>query len=386
MKSIKEMLLETLKNGPEVLTDITACRRNGKDIITEIGRVDKKIAEYHPKMLNLEVSEITPNGNEAKTFRLTSENGYLPPFLAGQFINLFVETDGVRTSRPYSLSSSPLQRGYYEITVARTADGFVSAYLLDKVKPGDRFEANGPAGHFYINPVFHKKKSVFIAGGSGITPFVSMIRDILESGKNRDIILLYGCRKENAALFYEELKEKALAHPNFRFELIVSEDESFKGRKGLIDAEIIRETVQTTDAADFYICGPQVMYDFCEKELAALNTDKKRIHREVFGASKSIQTEPGWPSDLTGNEVFKIKTDGKIIPAKSGESVLAALERAGIKAPVCCRSGGCGICRVRLVSGKVFTARGVLKRYADEMFGYIHSCKCFPISDLEILL
>ena len=357
MKSIKEMLLETLKNGPEVLTDITACRRNGKDIITEIGRVDKKIAEYHPKMLNLEVSEIIPNGNEAKTFRLTSENGYLPPFLAGQFINLFVETDGVRTSRPYSLSSSPLQRGYYEITVARTADGFVSAYLLDKVKPGDRFEANGPAGHFYINPVFHKKKSVFIAGGSGITPFVSMIRDILESGKNRDIILLYGCRKENAALFYEELKEKALAHPNFRFELIVSEDESFKGRKGLIDAEIIRETVQTTD-----------------------------VHREVFGASKSIQTEPGWPSDLTGNEVFKIKTDGKIIPAKSGESVLAALERAGIKAPVCCRSGGCGICRVRLVSGKVFTARGVLKRYADEMFGYIHSCKCFPISDLEILL
>ena len=92
MKSIKEMLLETLKNGPEVLTDITACRRNGKDIITEIGRVDKKIAEYHPKMLNLEVSEIIPNGNEAKTFRLTSENGYLPPFLAGQFINLFVET------------------------------------------------------------------------------------------------------------------------------------------------------------------------------------------------------------------------------------------------------------------------------------------------------
>ena len=132
MKSIKELLLGTLRNGPEVLNDIKVCRRNGKDIVTEIGRVGNKISEYHPKSLKLEVSEIIGATADAKTFRLTSENGWLPPFMAGQFINVFTEIDGVRTSRPYSLSSSPAQRGYYEITVARIPTGFVSDYFLNR--------------------------------------------------------------------------------------------------------------------------------------------------------------------------------------------------------------------------------------------------------------
>lgn len=386
MKSIKEILLGTLQNGPEVLADIVSCRRNGKDIVTEIGRVNSKIAEYHPKMLNLEVAEIINETVDAKTFRLTSENGWLPPFMAGQSINIFVEIDGVRTSRPYSLSSSPAQRGYYEITVARIPTGFVSNYFLDTVKVGDKFEANGPGGHFHFNPIFHKKKSVFLAGGSGITPFVSMSRDILESGKEREIYLLYGVRNEKAAIFYNELKEKAEKYSNFHFELVVSDDDSFKGRKGFINADCIRDVVGKLDDADFYICGPQVMNDFCVEELKKAGVDGKHVHREVFGARQDIENEPGWPSELTGNEVFNLTLDGKTYPAKANESILTSLERAGIKAPVCCRSGGCGMCRVKLVSGRVFTARGVAVRHADEKFSYIHSCKCYPISDIEILL
>ena len=386
MKSIKELLLGTLRNGPEVLNDIKVCRRNGKDIVTEIGRVGNKISEYHPKSLKLEVSEIIDVTADAKTFRLTSENGWLPPFMAGQFINVFTEIDGVRTSRPYSLSSSPAQRGYYEITVARIPTGFVSDYFLNTVKVGDKLEANGPAGHFHFNPVFHRKKSVYLAGGSGITPFVSMTRDVLESGKDREIYLIYGTRTEKAALFYEELKEKAAAYPNFHFELIVSDDPSFNGRKGFIDAACIGEIVGKTDDADFYICGPQVMNDFCVRELEKMGIDRKHVHREVFGARQDIENEPGWPSELTGKEVFTLTVDGKKYPARSNESILTALERAGIKAPVCCRSGGCGMCRVKLLSGRVFTARGVLVRHADEKFGYIHSCKSYPISDVEILL
>ncbi|MEG1305461.1 MAG: 2Fe-2S iron-sulfur cluster binding domain-containing protein, partial [Oscillospiraceae bacterium] len=83
-------------------------------------------------------------------------------------------------------------------------------------------------------------------------------------------------------------------------------------------------------------------------------------------------------------EVFKLTVGDRVIDAKSGESVLTALERAGVRVNVCCRSGECSLCRVRLVSGKVFLSKGIMLRMADEKFGYIHSCKAYPISDIEI--
>ena len=126
------------------------------------------------------------------------------------------------------------------------------------------------------------------------------------------------------------------------------------------------------------------MMEFCQKALGELNIPQKAIRREVFGTRRDVWNEPGWPAELTGEEVFKVKVNDKVIEAKSSESLLTALERSGVRVNVCCRSGECSLCRVQLVSGKVFTAKGALLRYADELFGYIHSCKAYPISDLEI--
>lgn len=106
----------------------------------------------------------------------------------------------------------------------------------------------------------------------------------------------------------------------------------------------------------------------------------------MFGTRQDIQNEPGFPQELSGTEVFKLKVGDKVIDAKCNESILCALERAGVRVNVCCRSGECSLCRVKLVSGKVFMPRGVLLRHADEMFGYIHSCKAYPIGDVEIAL
>lgn len=128
------------------------------------------------------------------------------------------------------------------------------------------------------------------------------------------------------------------------------------------------------------------MNDFCKKELEELGLHEKQIRREMFGTRRDIQNEPGWPENLTGNEVFNVKIGERIIPAKSGESLLTALERSGVRMNVCCRSGECSLCRVKLVNGKVFLSKGVLQRYADEKYGYIHSCKAYPISDLEIII
>ncbi|MDQ9758123.1 hypothetical protein RFZ45_04080, partial [Acinetobacter baumannii] len=77
--------------------------------------------------------------------------------------------------------------------------------LLNELKVGDKLEANGPAGVFRYQPVFHSKNSVFLGGGSGITPFVSMIRTILESGEDRQVTLLYGSRTQELAMYHDEL-------------------------------------------------------------------------------------------------------------------------------------------------------------------------------------
>lgn len=129
-----------------------------------------------------------------------------------------------------------------------------------------------------------------------------------------------------------------------------------------------------------------VMTDFCVEALHSLNVRPRDIRREMFGTRQDIQNEPGFPQELSGTEVFKLKVGDKIIDAKCNESILCALERAGVRVNVCCRSGECSLCRVKLVSGKVFMPRGVLLRHADEMFGYIHSCKAYPIGDVEIAL
>lgn len=387
MANIKETLLSTVRNGKTVLADIASTRRNANDITVEKGRVQATIDQLHPYRLNLVVESITDAAEGAKTIRFASANGYLPPFEAGQYINVFVEIDGVITSRPYSISSSPRQKSYYEITVARIADGFVSDYFLDKVKVGDRFSANGPQGVFHYNPVFHKKKSVFLAGGSGVTPFLSMTREILEAGLDREIVFIYGIRNTSVAIAHEELSSYAEKYDNFRYIPVVSDkDPSWKGKTGFLNKKLISEVVGDVSDCTFYVCGPLVMNEFCLAELEALGVPRKRIRRELFASRKDIWNEPGWPENLKGNEVFNVKIGDKTIPAVSGESLLTSLEKAGVRVNVCCRSGECSLCRVKLVSGKVYTAKGALMRFADEKFGYIHSCKAYPASDLEIIL
>ena len=385
-KNIKETLLSTLVHGEEILENIKVMRNVMPDQI-KTKSVTAASDAIHRPILKLKVNEVIDTNKNAKIIRFVSEDGYLPPFEAGQYINVFTVIDGVRTSRPYSISSSPRQRAYYEITVAKVKEGFVSDYFIYKVKQGDTFEANGPNGVFHYNSVFHGKKSLFLAGGSGITPLLSMTREIIDANLDRDIVMLYGCRNPEVALYHEELSEYAKTHNNFKYYLVISDDiPSWKGEKGFLNQDLIKKLVPDFMERTSYICGPQIMNDFCQTELKEMGVPIKKIRREMFGSRRDIQNEDGWPRELSGNEIFKIKVGDKVIEGKSCESLLTTLERNGIRVNVCCRSGECSLCRVKLVSGNVFLAKGIMRRYADEKFGYIHSCKAYPISDVEIML
>ncbi len=387
MADIKTILLSTMRNGKEVIKENEYAKKLGGDFRVLKGRVKENVEKYHKKSIDVVISEIKDNTTEAKTFRFVSEDGsQLPIFEAGQFINIFVKvSDNVITSRPYSLSSSPTQRGYYEVTIAKAKDGFISNFMLEKAKVGDKFTINGPSGVFTYCPVYQDKHSVFLAGGSGVTPFVSMVKEIIERGQtDRHIDFIFGCRRPEIAISHDELEKIAKQYKNINYHLIVSDDIPTKHKKGFITADLIKEIVKEVEKPTFFICGPPVMSKFVTKELEKLKIKSKNIKKETFGARQDIQNEDGWPKELAGNEIFKIKINGNEIPAKSNETVLQALERAGIHNPVSCRTGVCSMCRVKLVSGEVFVPEGVLTRYADDKYGYIHSCKTYPISNIEI--
>lgn len=388
---MKETIIKSIKGGKEVQEEIKVLRRVGHDYRQERGRTEALINQIHPDALSLKVVEIIEVTKGAKLFRLASTTGYLPPYQSGQYVNLFVEIDGVRTSRPYSISYTPSQRKYYDVIVGRIENGFVSDYFLDEVKVGDIIEGNGPAGQFYYNPVFHGKKQVFLAGGSGITPFIGMMCDVLHEGLDREIHLIYGCRNKESVLFLPQFEDFANRHDNFTLTLVLSETTEDHGeRQGFIDRALIQEVIPDIKEQMFYICGPSAMTDFCLRELKVLSVKEKRIRKEMFGAKKDISQEPGWPTGLSRDKFFEVKVntgkENKRIKAKAGESLLTALERHGLRVNVCCRTGECSFCRIQLVSGKVFAPKGVLTRYADEKYGYIHSCQAYPIEDIEIML
>ncbi len=126
-RNIKETLLSTLVHGEETLNNIATLRKLNRDKLSPIP-TDIASKRIHPNQLELVVNEIIDTKKGAKIIRLVSSNAYLPPFQAGQYINIVFEIDGIRTTRPYSISSSPKQRSYYEITVAEIKNGFVSDF------------------------------------------------------------------------------------------------------------------------------------------------------------------------------------------------------------------------------------------------------------------
>jgi ferredoxin-NADP reductase len=372
----------------EIRREIEVLRRYGFDYSSHKGRVDQVLNLLHPKKIRLQVSEIREETQTAKSFRLVSPNGYLPPFQAGQYINLFVDVGGVRTSRPYSISSPPNQNAYYEIAVRRVEDGFVSSYLLETVKVGDRLESTGPSGNFYYNPIFHGDDLVFLAGGSGITPFMSMIREVTDRGLPRKIHLIYGSRNPDDRIFGEELEERARLHENFKMTSVISEPpEGFEGFTGFITAKLMKNILGSVEGKTFCVCGPEAMYTFCLPELLKLQIPARKIRMEVFGPPKDVTVQPGWPEMVSVDSRFQVMVKGgKKINARAGEPLMNSLERARIVIPASCRSGECSLCRTKLLSGKVFQPPGVKLRKSDRTYGYIHPCVAYPLENLEIMV
>lgn len=362
--------------------------KSGTDYTEQRGKVAHTISKLHPKRLKLEVAEIIQDTPSTKTFRLVSTDNPLPPFQAGQYINLFVNIDGVETARPYAISSAPLTRGHYDLTVKLVEDGYVTHYLLDRVKVGDQFESTGPMGTFYHNPIFHGNDLVFLAGGSGIAPARSMIKDIADRGLDYNFHLIYGSSYADDVIFEDELKELETQNKFLTVTKVISRpSENYQGRTGHLKADVIQALVGDVQEKMFYVCGPTSFHEFCEAQLEVLNVKSRRVRVECNGPPKHPETLAGWPEGLAPEKEVNVTIKGKgTFQARVDEPLLNSMERNGFTTENACRSGECSLCRVKVTKGKVFNPPEAHLRVTDEQYGWTHSCVAFPTEDLEIIV
>lgn len=385
--SLKDVMND-FEGYQEIKDEIAVLKKYGIDHTPKRGEVEKILEVLHPKKLQLRVSEIIEETATTKTFRLVPKQGWLPPFQAGQYINLVVETGGIITSRDYSISSSPTETAFYDITVRQVEDGFVSDFLLGSGKVGDEFESSSPAGNFYHNPVFHGKDLVFLAGGSGITPFMSMIREVSGRNLDRRIHLFYGSRSDDDVIFGKEIDAMCARHENITWTKVISDPlQGYKGYTGFITADLMKSVLGDLSGRMFYLCGPEAMYTFCRNELSNMGIPKRKIRIEMYGPPKDATMQAGWPAGIGSDSMMTVRIQGgRSIQVRATEPLMNSLERSGIVIPALCRSGECSLCRTKLISGKVFQPEGARIRKSDRMFGYIHPCLAYPVSDLEILV
>ncbi len=359
----------------------------GFDYTQDKDTVRRIVDRLHPERMRLQVTEIIRETPSTKTLRLAREDGDLPPFRPGQYVNVHVEVDGVRTSRPYSIACAPGQ-GYLDLTIRDNPGGFVAPYMLNELQVGDQLETSGPAGNFYYEPLIDGHELVFLAGGSGITPFMSILRACLGADGGSapvHIHLLYGCRSADDVIYGQELTELAARYPNFDYSLVISEPSpDYEGLVGFLEAGLIRQEIGDVQGKTFYLCGPPAMYQFCFTALRDLEIPRHKIKRELFGPP-DVTLEPGWPLGLSPQTVFSVEVVGeRTVRAPAGEPLLNTLERHGLVVPAVCRVGECSECRVRLLAGQVFMPQDVGLRESDRQFGYIHACVSYPLEDLQI--
>jgi glycine betaine catabolism B len=349
--------------------------------------------KLHPPILQLQVAAVREETALARTYRLTSSvsKAPLPPFRAGQYISVRERVDKGIVSRPYSISSAPHQAdSFYEITISHKAGGFFSKYALANWKEGTTITAEGPFGNFYYEPLRDKRKIVALAGGSGITPFRSMIHDVIAGDKDPHITLIYGSSNENEIIFRNELDQLARANPQKIKIIHVVSDPSpnYKGLTGLISMEMIRNAIDEPADHSYFLCGPEAMYRYCFDELATLQIPRRLIRQELSGNFEDVFKSSDYPGEKSAREVsidYIFRTKEGNLKANTTETILTAFERAGLEPQAHCRSGECGFCRTLLLSGEVYVRKEAdRRRAADHEYGYIHPCSTYPLSDLDV--
>lgn len=343
----------------------------------------------HPEKIRFIVREIRDSSPTSKTWKMVSADGHIPIFQSGQYVNFHLKIGNSVLNRPYSISSAPYQtkceEPFIEVTIRRNRSYLVPDYFFENVREGEILEADMPFGTFYYEPLRDSKDVVALAGGSGITPFVSMAKEIAAGWLDVNLTIIYGSVSHDDIVCGKELEEIDASCDKVKVVHVMSDDPDWTGEKGFISREII-EKYSGPDST-YMFCGPYAMYTFVDKALREMGVPKRRFRRDTLG-QPDVSLIPGYPAEMR-DKTYRISVyrglHEDIIPASASESVAVALERAGIAVDTHCRGGECGLCRSQLLEGDIFVSPiGDGRRGMDKEMGWFHACSAYPMSDLVI--
>ncbi|HKY90894.1 MAG TPA: ferredoxin reductase [Nevskiaceae bacterium] len=264
-------------------------------------------------------------------------------FVPGQHVNVTVDVEGRRLTRSYSLTGIPQADGRLSITVQQVEGGEVSAHLFSKLAVGDFVELGSAFGDMTL-PATLDGSLLFLAAGSGITPLMSLTRDLAARGMPVPTTLVYWARHRADLCFVDELKALAAREPNFTFRIALTGDavtatDELRGRPS---KALLRDAVGDLAAHAVYACGPAGFVAEVESLCAAT---ARSFQAEAF-------TPPTFTPSTEGAKVtVQLAKSGKTVTVASGQPLLAALEAAGVKPASGCRMGICNTCACRKLDG-----------------------------------
>jgi len=365
----------------EVVEHKKSMIESGFDLNKTNNLIKEKVKQNHPENLSLRVSHIIQNTHSTKTFRFVSTTGKLPTFQAGQYISLKVNIDGFKTARPYTISSPP-HAYYYDLTIKKNDNGYISKYFHEHVKVGDILHSSSPMGNFYYNPLFHGKCINFIAAGAGITPAMSMIKALINVPLTR-FNLIYVSRNTEDIIFEKELKSLEKKHEFLTISTILTQPKnSYQGHSGHLTPELLSKLININDKEMFYVCGPDSFKRLCHEQLVNLGIKSRKIKYEYT----NIQQHSHHMPPLSKTEKVTITINGADnFETNQTQSILESLERNGYTMKNGCRSGDCSLCRVKVIKGTVASVSNSNLRETDTQYGWCHSCVAFPTENIEII-
>ncbi|MGR4869491.1 1,2-phenylacetyl-CoA epoxidase subunit PaaE [Variovorax sp. LARHSF232] len=355
---------------------------------------------FHP----LRVRAIEPDTQEAVivSFDVPADLREVFGFTQGQYLTLRTDIDGQDLRRSYSICAG-VDDGELRVGVRKVRGGVFSNWINEHLKPGDTVSVMAPQGRFFVplDPAA-RRHHVGIAGGSGITPILSIMKTVLAREPHSRFTLIYGNRLLQSTMFKEEIEDlKNRYMTRLSLQHVFSDEHTDAPlNHGVMNREKIGEFLGSVVPADdidhVYVCGPFQMNDEAEAALLAAGVPEERIHIERFGVALPANA-PGGPVGAVVHEAkpgdaetarIVIIRDGlsrEISFTKQQPSILDAASAAGMEVPYSCTSGVCGTCRAKLIEGQVRMERNFALDKKEVANGFVLTCQAHPLTERVVL-
>ena len=351
------------------------------------------------------VTDIFQETHDVYTYRFQGNPLVRFVYWPGQFATLVLNINGQKVLRSYTISSTPTRPYVLEITVKRVPGGLVSNWLADNLKVGDEIQIAGPKGKFCLVPGQIPQKVLFLSGGSGVTPLMSMARWLCDISANVNVKFFNTIRSPHDFIFQKELEHLTAQYRMFEPIICTSSRESdvnWQGLEGRITREMIEQIAPDLHERHIYMCGPGGFMEAVKDMLKELNFDLANLHLESFGGVRTAKANkstpppelihrlaplaPTPPAKKASEETFTVTFARSDLQIKGdpGKALLDLAEENDIDLDYGCRSGSCGDCRVRLLEGTVDQETDEGLGEEEREAGYILTCVSMPTSDCKL--